>query len=220
MPDTRSNSTARFALAAILIACTAILLHARNHEETYPPRMSLQTFPQQLGNWTGTDIPIPQDQLDVLGPGDFLHRIYLNPKAPPYDVDLYIAYFPSQRAGDTIHSPQNCLPGAGWTPVQNTRVLLDMPGHAPFPANRYVIVKGDLRSLVLYWYWAHNRGVASEYWAKYYLVRDSIKMNRSDGSLVRIITPMAPGESAEAAARRLLPFTNSVLPLMNDYIPR
>jgi EpsI family protein len=86
--------------------------------------------------------------------------------------------------------------------------------------NRYVIEQGDQRRLVLYWYWAHDRGVASEYWAKYYLVADSIKMNRSDGSLVRITTPMFPSESAEQAERRLLPFASEVFPQLQTYIPR
>jgi EpsI family protein len=83
-----------------------------------------------------------------------------------------------------------------------------------------VIARGDARQLVLYWYWAHNRGVASEYWAKYYLVADSIRMNRSDGSLVRLMTDMMPGEGVDAAMQRTLPFADQVLPLMNDYIPR
>jgi EpsI family protein len=95
-----------------------------------------------------------------------------------------------------------------------------MPGHEPFPANRYLIAKGDSRQLVLYWFWAHDRGVASEYWAKFYLVADSIKMNRSDGSLVRITTPMYPGETADTAQQRLLPFIGDVLPLLDSYIPR
>jgi EpsI family protein len=95
-----------------------------------------------------------------------------------------------------------------------------MPGHEPFPANRYLIAKGDSRQLVLYWFWAHDRGVASEYWAKFYLVTDSIKMNRSDGALVRITTPMSPGETADAAQRRILPFAGDVMPLLDSYIPR
>jgi len=155
----------------------------------------------------------------VLGQGDFLHRFYRNESQNP-DVDLFIAYFPSQRAGDTIHSPKNCLPGSGWSPIESQHSSLSLPGHAPFPVNRYVIGQGDQRRLVLYWYWSHDRGVASEYWAKYYLVADSIKMNRSDGSLVRITTPMFPSESGEQAERRLLPFASEVFPQLQTYIPR
>jgi EpsI family protein len=98
--------------------------------------------------------------------------------------------------------------------------MLAMPGHAPFPINRYVISKAGARKLVLYWYWAHDRGVASEYWAKYYLVRDAIRMNRSDGALVRITTDMLPGETVNATEKRLSPFTASVLPLLDNFIPK
>jgi EpsI family protein len=211
--------TLRFVLAAGLIALTAILLQARGRTEIIPSRLPLSAFPAQLGNWSGRDVELDKDTLEVLGPGDFLVRDYYTPdEAEP--TDLYIAYFPSQRAGDTIHSPKNCLPGSGWTPVENSRVILALPGHGPFPANRYIIEKAGARQLVLYWYWAHNRGVASEYWAKFYLIKDSIRMNRSDGALVRIVTPMFPGESPDAAQQRLLPFASHLVPLLNDYIPR
>jgi EpsI family protein len=213
-------SSLRFLLAAALIASAAIFLEARGRNEIFPPRLPLQSFPARLSNWTGTDIAIQKDVLEVLGPGDFLLRVYQNPGEKQPFVDLFIAYFPSQRTGDTIHSPKHCLPGSGWLPVESSRVTLSLPGHSPFPANRYVIAKGDSRQLVLYWYWAHDRGVASEYWAKFYLVADSMRMNRSDGALVRITTPMYSGETAEAAQQRLLPFAGDVAPLLDNYIPR
>ena len=210
----------RFALAASLIALTAILLQARGRTEIIASRLPLASFPSQLGNWSGKDIPLDKETLDVLGAGDFLVRGYRDPDGKLPYIDLFLAYFPSQRTGDTIHSPKHCLPGAGWTPEENDRVTMTLPGHSPFPANRYVISKAGARKLVLYWYWAHDRGVASEYWAKYYLVRDAISMNRSDGALVRITLDMFPGETPDASQQRLLPFTADVVPLLDDYIPR
>jgi EpsI family protein len=242
--------TARFFVAAFLIAAAAVFLQAHTHSEVFPSRQTLESFPEQLGPWTGTDVVIDKEVLDVLGPGDFLLRSYQNeavennaaendgpgpsgatqsnqtqsgqaqPSPAEPNIDLFIAYFRSQRTGDTIHSPKNCLPGAGWAPIDNSRITLSLRRHAPFPANRYIIAKGDSREVVLYWYWAHDRGVASEYWAKYYLVADSIRMNRSDGALVRISSPMIPGETPAAAERRLLPFTGSVVPLLDTYIPK
>jgi len=209
----------RFVMAALLIASAGALLQAISKNEIFPPRLPLQSFPRELGTWSDEDIPMDKDVLAMLGPGDFLLRVYRD-QTSQAPINLFIAYFPSQSTGDTIHSPQHCLPGAGWAPVENRRMSLSMPGHAPFPVNRYVIVKGDARQVVLYWYWAHDRGVASEYWAKYYLVADSIRMHRSDGALVRIITPMYAGETADAATARLLPFANQVTPLQNSYIPR
>jgi EpsI family protein len=213
-------SSLRFILAAALIASAAIFLQARGRNEIFPPRLPLQSFPTQLSNKTGTDFAIPKDVLEVLGPGDFLLRDYQNPAEKQPSVNLFIAYFPSQRTGDSIHSPKHCLPGSGWLPVESSRVTLSLPGHSPFPANRYVIAKGDSRQLVLYWFWAHDRGVASEYWVKFYLVADSMRMNRSDGALVRIMTPLYSDETAEAAQQRLLPFASDVAPLLDNYIPR
>jgi len=215
-----NSPSARFVVTAVLIAAAAIFLHAHSGNEVFPFRLPLRSFPIQVGDWQGTDVAIDKDVLAVLGPGDFLLRVYQDQREPEPYADLFIAYFASQRMGDTIHSPKNCLPGAGWAPVENTRVMLNLAGHAPFPANRYVIAKGDTRDVVLYWYWAHDRGVASEYWAKFYLVVDSMKMNRSDGALIRISTPLRPGETPDAAQWRILPLAASITPMLDSYIPR
>src|SRR5437764_9538068 len=113
-----------------------------------------------------------------------------------------MAYFPTQRTGSTIHSPQNCLPGSGWVPVEFSRVEVPLRGSDNIRVNRYVIGKGLDRMLVIYWYQAHGRVVASEYWAKFYLVEDAIRMNRSDGALVRLMTPIGQNESAASAQQR------------------
>lgn len=210
----------RFLPVTLILIATAIFLQARTRNEVFPSRQKLASFPQQLAGMDGSQIEIPKESLEVLHPTDYLLRSYSSDQESDIPVDLFIAYFASQRTGDAIHSPKNCLPGNGWAPVQSSRIELSFPGHIPFPVTRYVIAKGDARKLVLYWYWAHDRGLASEYWAKYYLVADSMRMNRSDGSLVRIGTPMLPDESIDSAQQRLMPFTNSVLPLLNDYIPR
>ena len=202
---------------AVLLAGTALLLQARSGSEVVPPRTPLSAFPSELNGWTGTDVQLDKEVLDILGPGDFLVRDY---HSDQQSVALFVAYFPSQRAGDTIHSPKNCLPGAGWAPVQADRVEINLPGHAPFPANRYLIAKGEERQLVLYWYLAHDRVVASEYASKFYLVADSIRLHRSDGSLVRVSTPLERGDDIASAQARLLSFAGNILPLLNTYVPR
>jgi EpsI family protein len=210
----------RFAIVALVLLAAAILLQASNRSEVLPPHLPLGSFPSHLENWDGSDLAIPKEVLDVLGKGDFLLREYQNKSAAEPDVNLFLAFFPSQRAGDTIHSPKHCLPGAGWYPIESSRTMLSFPDHTPFQVNRYVIAKGTDRELVLYWYWAHNRAVASEYWAKFYLVDDSIRLHRSDGSLVRVTTQLAPNESTDHAQQRLVSFAGNVVPLLNRYIPQ
>jgi EpsI family protein len=208
----------RFLVAVAMLAGTALLLQARHSAEVLPLRPSLGSFPHTLEGWTSSDIPLTEDVLDVLGPGDFLLRDYQD--RAQNNVYLFVAYFPSQRTGDTIHSPKNCLPGAGWSPVRADRIAISVSGHKPFPANRYLIAKGNERQLVLYWYWAHDRAVASEYAAKFYLVTDSIRMNRSDGSLIRVSTALGPTQDVESAQRLLLSFAGEVVPRINTYVPR
>jgi EpsI family protein len=99
-------------------------------------------------------------------------------------------------------------------------VRLTRADGSSFPVNRYVVAKTGERQLVLYWFQAHGRAVASDYWAKYYLVSDSVRMNRSDGALVRLMTPMLDGESPDAAQARLMKLGSQFLPLLDGYIPR
>ena len=132
----------------------------------------------------------------LIGDGDFLVRMYRSPKQ--YYIDFFLAYFPTQRTGSTIHSPQNCLPGSGWIPAELKRIPLTGAGESGL-VNRYIISKGLDRQLVIYWYQSNGRIVASEYWAKVYLVADSIRRNRSDGALVRIVTPIVRDETVERA---------------------
>jgi exosortase D (VPLPA-CTERM-specific) len=234
-------SSLRFGIVAVPMLATAIGLQRYKRNEYFPPRASLSSLPSQIDCWTGTDDPLDQATLDILGPGEFLLRDYENkcqpqsqpaetpqsqpsqpqsqPESQPW-INLYIAYFPSQKAGDTIHSPQHCLPGAGWVPTSREVVQITGPDGSSFPANRYVISNVDEKRLVLYWFQAHGREVASEYWAKYYLVSDSVRMNRSDGALVRLMTPILDNESPDAAEARMMKLGSQFLPLLDTYIPR
>jgi len=201
-----------------MLAAAALFLHARSHPERLPPHQELASFPHQLAGWTGRDLGIDPSVREVLGAGDFLSRIYVRP-GQPY-IELFIAFFPSQRTGTSIHSPKNCLPGSGWSPLASGEIRLPTPVGDPVPVNRYVIGRGLDRQLVLYWYQAHNRSVASEYWAKFYLVADAIRMNRTDGALVRIVTPVADGESLDQAQQQATDFAQHLRPLLDAYIPR
>ena len=208
----------RFFVLAIVLIATFGLLKSRDREELLPPHDNLRNFPLALGNWQGRDIPISPDALQVLGPGDFLARDYLDP-AQRNVVNLFIAFFPSQRQGDTIHSPKNCLPGAGWVPTESRRIWIDGQSGRKFEVNRYLLEKDGERALVLYWYQAHGDVTPSEYAAKYRLVADSIAMNRSDGALVRIVTPLKQGEIASETEARAVGFVQLAMPLLDRYIP-
>jgi exosortase D (VPLPA-CTERM-specific) len=210
----------RFAVAAAFMVATALFLQPRLRGESLPSREALSSLPVQIGGWAGQDIRLDQQTLDILKPDEVLLRDYENPSQPQQSIDLFITYSPTQNVGGQTVSPAHTLPGAGWVPTSREVVQITGPDGSSFPANRYVVSKGQDRQLVLYWFQAHGREVASEYWAKYYLVSDSARMNRSDGGLVRLMTPMLEGESRDAAQARLMNFGSHLLPMLDRYIPR
>jgi EpsI family protein len=206
----------RFWVVAILLAATALLLYKRESFELIPASEPLTQVPRQIDERIATDVPIDQDTLDVLGAGDFMSRLYTGTGAP---VGLFIGYFPSQRTGVTIHSPKHCLPGAGWVFESSQYVdLKDVDGKA-HRVGEYIIANGDNRQFVIYWYQAHGRSVANEYMAKVYMVTDAMRMNRTDGALVRVITPIDAREGTAAAKARVEEFTAQLAPILPRFIP-
>jgi EpsI family protein len=214
----RHTGWTRFVIIAVLLGSTAIFLRARSGREPAPTRQSLSGFPLQIGEWIGREVGIDPSVREVLGEGEFVSRFYIDQHDAA--VDLFIGYFPSQRTGNTIHSPRNCLPGAGWSPLYSSSVQLRAPGGRSLKVNSYVIGKGLDRQVVLYWYQAHDRVVASEYWAKFYLVADAVRTNRTDGALVRIVAPVRDSEHVEQAQDRAIAFAEQVLPRLDAYIPK
>ena len=210
----------RFLLVAALMLATAIGLQLHSQTEVLPPRQSLTSFPAQTDGWKSTDEVLDEQTLDLLGHPEYLLRDYVDEgdREPP--INLFVAYYPTQKVGETPHTPAHCLPGAGWAPTSREIIAMSAPDGSLFPANRYVVSKTGDRQLVLYWFQAHGRRVASEYRLKYYLVWDSIRMHRSDGALIRLMTPMYLNESADEAQARMMRLGNQFLPLLDSYIPR
>ena len=208
----------RFWAAVALILATVLLLHTRPDQDRNPSSEPLAALPATIDGLMGSDHPIDQETRHVLGAGDFISRVYsLDGVHQP--VSLFIGYFPTQRTGQTIHSPKHCLPGAGWSFETSDVVDLTDAAGKSHRVGEYIITNGDARDFVLYWYQAHGRSVANEYMAKIYMVADAIRMNRTDGALVRIITPIGPGEDLSLARQRAEQFTAQLAPLLPRFIP-
>jgi EpsI family protein len=212
------SRNARVAVVILLLGGTALFLRALDRKQSVVPRTALASFPLELKSWAGTDIPIPPETRRSLGAGEFLQRMYKDQLNGGAYVDLYVAYVPDQHALFR-HLPQVCLEGAGWSPVESDTTTLAFPDDAPFPANRYVIAKGDDRQLVMFWYSVRGRRVASQDWMNVYLALDSLRLSRTDNALIRMNTELQPGEKPEDAERRLLSFAGLVNPLLKNYIP-
>ena len=215
----RTDSWLRFFATATLLGGTALFLRSQRQAEVLRPREGFISFPLRVGRWVGAEVPIPPRTREALGSGDFMERMYTRSVAEP-PVDLFLAYISNQKAGNTIHSPQHCLPGSGWMLVKSKRIKLPTPKEGEITVNCYLISKGLQREVVLYWYQSQGRAVANEYASRLYLVVDTIRSGRTDGGIVRLITPLAEEESTESGLRRVARFAWFLTPLLEKYIPR
>lgn len=207
----------RAVLVTLMLAVAGTYASGRRASEAPIDRVPFDRLPSHIGGWQGIDTePFPDDVLAQLGVDDYVSRHYVD-RARGTIVALYAGYYASQRQGDTIHSPQNCLPGAGWSPIESGRVTLRGP-EGPVDVNRYVIAKGASRQVVLYWYQGRGRVVAGEYTNKALLMLDAATRGRSHGGLVRLITPVTAAGAAEATTE-LVAFANELLPHLSRHLP-
>ncbi len=204
-------------MIAVLVGATTSMAYL-SHGEATPLAKPLADFPAQVAGYTeAAEWPLDQQTLDLLGVTDYLNRGYVSKTQGI--ITLYIGYFRSQRTGAAIHSPKNCLPGAGWTPMTATVYQLPLDDGRKVPVNLYIVRKDLEEQLVLYWYQAHGRVVASEYWGKFYLVYDAMRLNRTDAALVRITAPIYNGDE-EQARTRALAFAKQITTDVDQIIPR
>lgn len=205
-------------LSVVLLAEGALFYTSRLAERTPVPR-PLAEFPSQVHDWQSErEEPVDESTRNVLRADAILNRVYASPSRRS-GANLFVAYFRTQKAGQVVHSPKNCLPGNGYEPEEQGFLTLKVPGvAAPLEINRDVVARGDDRRVVLYWYQTHDRAIASEYRAKFRLVVDSFRYHRSDTALVRVVVP-APGEDSQAATRAGIDFIRDVYPLLRAYLP-
>jgi EpsI family protein len=206
-------------ILTILLLIQAVLYYTKINNSEYKPLVKpLSEFPLLTGKWQlAQEGVVDEETRDVLKADDLMTRTYSSPEHP-LGANLFIAYFQSQRTGKGPHSPKNCLPGSGWTQEQSGTTEITLPGGRRIVINRYLVSRGDNKSLVLYWYQSRDRVVASEYMAKIHLVVDSIRLNRSDTSLVRVVVPVVQNDiaSADRAAEN---FVQSFFKDLEGYFP-
>jgi exosortase D (VPLPA-CTERM-specific) len=182
-------------------------------------RSSFTTFPSVIGDWRGATALLDPEIARVLAANDYLVAGY---SMKGDHVGLLMSYYKSQTEGSGIHSPEICLPGGGWEVSKWAQVPVTVEGHMgsqTFEVNRAIVQKGLDRQLVYYWFEEQGRRATNDYQAKFMTVWSTITSGRSDGGLVRLITPIGAGEKPSEADARLRSFLEDLNPLLSDYFP-
>jgi EpsI family protein len=202
--------------AFLIVQCS--LFYGFSRGETTPVTKPLETFPTQLGNWHMVQQGVMEQEIkDVLRADDYVTRDYA--ASPTEAANLFVAFFKSQRSGQTPHSPKNCLPGAGWVWTVSDTIPVTVPGRqTPIEINRYVISKGEDKALVLYWYQSRDRVVAKEYQAAAYVAWDALRYNRTDTSIVKV-TLRIVNNREDAATQTGIDFIKSFYATLRQYFP-
>ena len=225
LPDKREfdwHQHKPFIAACLLVMLvTPIALSQDSRQELAPERKEFTNFPLLVKGWFGREGGLDTETLGTLKLTDYFIADYREP-GKPHAVNLYTAYYESQRKGASIHSPASCLPGGGWRMVDLTPY--EVPGIKtaagnPLIVNRTLITLGEARQLVYYWFQGRDRIITNEYLAKWYIFWDSLTKSRTDGALVRLVTAVGPNETEADADQRFQRFLQSVAPLLPDYIP-
>jgi EpsI family protein len=210
-----NRGSIRLWITAVVLLSAFVMLHTASHGETIAPREPLRNLPYSLVSWKGVEQPLDARTIQAVGVSDYTNRVYAD--QADANVLLYIGYYASQKTGDNIHSPKNCLPGDGWDPIRSGYATIPIPSGPPIVVNEYVIQRDTDQDLVFYWYQGRGRVIASEYSGKVWMVADAISRNRTDGALVRLITPITDGEAN--ARTRLANFTQVLFPHLDGFIP-
>lgn len=217
---THATSAALIAATLLTGAVSAAWAFYPTPERTEVYREPFVLFPQTLGDWTGKISRLDPGIENVLGADDYYSAFYSKPGSRA-GVDFFTAYYHKLTEGQGIHSPEVCIPTAGWEMAKlgATTITVEGSGWPSFPVNRAIIEKGLQQQLVYYWFEQRGRRLTNDYVAKAYTILDSLKMGRTDGALVRVITPIIPGESIETSEKRLHAFLKEALPKLPEYIP-
>jgi EpsI family protein len=205
-------------ILSILLVAQGSVFYGFSRGETSPIFRPLDRFPKELGGWQMAKQGVmEQDVKDVLRADDYITRDYA--ESPEKVANLFVAFFKSQRAGQTPHSPKNCLPGSGWVWTVADTIPVTVPGRAaPIVINHYLVSKGQNRSMVLYWYQSRDRVVASEYKAAAFVAWDAIRYNRTDTALVRVVVPVAEGRD-DVATQTGVEFIQAFFTRLRQFFP-
>lgn len=221
-----ADKYARLLTVALIIQIFAFYALAMRPEKV-PTVGPLAYFPSTLKNWTmWRDYPVDPDTQAVLNADDVLNRSYLDSSRTrtcsvnPTCVNLFVAFFKTQRYGQAPHSPKNCLPGAGWEQVSASRPAIEVPGEdRPIVINNFITQHGEAKSVSLYWYQSHQRIIASEFAAKFWSIVDSIRLHRSDVAIVRVTVPVADG-NIDASVQAGYGFIRAMFPALLRQLPQ
>ena len=214
------GSVALALAAGVTLAVSTVWMVQRPTQVATIERDPFALFPRQIGDWSGSTALLDADIERVLGASDYLNATYSTPGVAG-SVNMFVAFYTSQTDGQGIHSPEVCLPVGGWEIFSLVPHTVDFTaaGYGTFEVNRAVIQKGFSKQLVYYWFEQRGKRMTNDFRAKLSVVYDGLTLGRTDGALVRYVTPIGEAETEANAEDRLVRFIEQSLPPLPRFVP-
>ncbi len=205
-------------VATIVLLLQTVALYSSDRPENVPPTPPLAQFPRSVGPWNlQQEGVVDEETQSVLKADDLLLRTYVE-NAGSRGASLFVAAFRSTRTGKAPHSPKNCLPGSGYTQVSAGIEQIPIASRTPILVNRYLVAHGSNQDLVMYWYQSRDRVVADEFRAKFWLMADALRYNRTDTALVRVVVPVVDHD-VNSVVQTARDFIQSTFGTLGHYLP-
>ena len=174
---------------AIILAGGLGLLGLTHEQERPAPVKPIAGILDTVAGYTHETVEVDTNSQRVAGMDEYVNRVYKRDSTQVFG--LYVGYYTYQTQGKSIHSPRNCLPGAGWEPVETgTLPIASAPGVGARNMNKYILANNGNYAAVYYWYQGRGRIESNEYTVKYNLMRDAALHGRTEEALVRLVIPL------------------------------
>ncbi|MHC4268260.1 MAG: exosortase C-terminal domain/associated protein EpsI [Planctomycetota bacterium] len=205
----------RYFIVIVLLSVTIFFSQLRSDGELVPITKSLEDFPKQIAGWRGEPYRFSQAVYDKLGVDNSISINYKNNNGD--EISMYIGYYESQKQGEIIHSPKNCMLGSGWQPIDISEINISI-GSRMIPVVKMIVEKRSQKMVVLYWFQSGNRAVANEYSQRLYFIHDSLRYNRTNSAFIRFTSPVSNNDY-EGTEQLMEKFINKVVPILDDFLP-
>ncbi len=205
----------KYLIVIALLAVTILFSQLRSDGELVPIVKTLERFPKQIAEWRGEPYRFSQAVYDKLGVDDSIAINYKNDNGD--EVSMYVGYYESQKQGEIIHSPKNCMLGSGWQPIDISEINV-CAGARMIPMMKMIVEKHSQKMVTLYWYQSGNRAIANEYIQKLYFIHDSLRYNRTNATFLRFSSSVKD-DDYEGTIQILEGFINQVVPVLEGFLP-
>jgi EpsI family protein len=198
-------------LIALSFATTYVITQAAGRAPSLDVVPDLESLPMEIEEWQGFHAPeLSPEDAAILGADVYVRRSYQSDMGA---LEIDVAYYTQRRVGASMHSPLNCLPGTGWSVLEDRTQVLDTVS-GPREVRELVVRRNTAVFAMTYWYQSRGRVLTGEASTRLKLLGQALRGRPADVGLVRVMTPLTV--DAGAGREGVVAFSTVVIPALEQ----